>query len=85
MGGNDPAFNYYYGTTYADPPLVIVHMSGANNDLDTWYPIDQAIWYDFNVAVFVFRDRFQISTNATNNVGSSQRTFRYVVMRNFYG
>ncbi len=85
ISGNGPAQNVYFGTTYSSPPLVLVHMSGPSNDLSKWFPIDQAIWYDFNVGVYVFRDRFQVAKSDTNNLGPSQRTFRYVVMRNFYG
>lgn len=75
----------YFGTTYTYPPLVIVHMSGPNNDTSKWYLIDVACWFDFNIHLYVWSDRFRIEKLDTNNIGPSQRTFRYTVMKNFYG
>lgn len=74
-----------FGATYTYPPLLIVHMSGPNNDTSKWFLIDVACWFDFNIQLYVWRDRFRIEKLDSNNIGASQRTFRYTVMKNFYG
>ncbi|WP_299937482.1 hypothetical protein [uncultured Nitratireductor sp.] len=78
-------FTVYYGATYASPPMVVLHMSGPNNDTSVWYLIDTACWFDFNVELALRLDHFQVGKRNTNNLGNSQRTFRYTVMKNFYG
>ncbi|WP_113154789.1 hypothetical protein [Nitratireductor sp. OM-1] len=74
----------FFATTYDSPPMVIVHMSGPNNDLSSWYLVDGACWYDFNVRVDLYKYKFWVVKRDSNNIGSSQRTFRYTVLRNFY-
>ncbi len=75
----------YFGATFAQPPLVILHMSGPDNDLTQWFLIDVACYYDFNVMLYVWTDRFQVVKDDDGYVGPSPRTFRYTVMKNFYG
>ena len=74
----------YFGTTFTAPPLVILHMSGVSNDTSRWYLIDGAFWYDFNVSCFVYKDLLRVQKGDSNNLGPSERTFRYIILRNFY-
>ncbi|EKF43971.1 hypothetical protein NA8A_04145 [Nitratireductor indicus C115] len=84
-------FNITYPGAVTAPPLVMVTMSGENNNLDQWWNItvnDEQNWrvrIYFASAVAIGSEGIQISKSNANPVGNGERTFFYSVMRNLYG